>query len=33
VTAGFREAVIVRTARNARTKNPHVLAADLRAVR
>jgi hypothetical protein len=27
--AGFREAAILRTSRNARTKNPLVLAADV----
>lgn len=31
--AGFREATIVRISRNARTKNPAVFAAEIRAVR
>jgi hypothetical protein len=31
--AGFKDAVILRTRRNARTKNPRVLAAEVRAIR
>lgn len=31
--AGFREAVILRTSRNARTKHPGVLAAEVRVIR
>lgn len=31
--AGFSDAVLLRVSRNARTKNPHVLAAEVRATR
>jgi hypothetical protein len=31
--AGFRDATLLRTSRNARTKSPRVLAAEVRAVR
>jgi hypothetical protein len=31
--AGFSEAVLLRTFRNARTKSPHVLAAEVGALR
>jgi hypothetical protein len=30
--AGFSDAVILRQSRNARTKDPHVLAAEVRAI-
>ena len=32
-TAGFRETQLLRATRNARTKNEHVLAAAVRAIR
>jgi len=31
--AGFSDAVILRQSRNARTKDPHVLAAEVRAIK